>query len=91
MIKANEDLTIENTPLITNGDWLIKVTIGRKQEGINEKVNNLLEEDRFYDLIKNATFNEYLGEYQDGTQVSTENKLTKRIITYIETKPKTEI
>ncbi len=68
---------------IQEGDKLIKVTIGMPANSINQNVNEILH-NGFYDIIKDKTFNEYLGEYQNGTQASSENRLTKRIITYVE-------
>lgn len=37
-----------------------------------------------YKIIRESNFYEYIGEYQDNTDASTENKLTKRIITYVQ-------
>lgn len=84
VIQAKNSLNLKDEELIKPGDWLVKVTIGREEEGINQRINSLLGEKGLFDYIKDKKFNEYLGEYQDGTKVSTENKLTKRIITYIE-------
>lgn len=65
-------------------DKLIKITIGRKSDGVNQDVNNILSEG-FYKKIQNKRFCEYLGEYKNaGEDVALENKATKRIITYIE-------
>ena len=73
-------LTIENKNVIPVGKKIIKITIGNEtNQEINEKLKN-----GFYDKIKNLSFYEYLGEYQNNTEVTSENKETYRIITYIE-------
>lgn len=76
---------------IEDDDYLIKVTIGSDQNGINQRINSILRgtdngEGGLYYIIKNKTFNEYLGEYQNKSAegVPSANKLTKRIITYVE-------
>lgn len=65
----------------TNNKW-IKITIA---SDANYRSNALLK-NGLYDIIKGKSFNEYLGEYQEETNegVSSENKQTKRIITYEE-------
>ena len=65
----------------TNNKW-IKITIANDA---NYRSNALLK-NGLYDIIKGKSFNEYLGEYQEETNegVSSENKQTKRIITYEE-------
>jgi len=64
-------------------DNVIKVTIGNEfsNTDINTKLSN-----GFYEKIKEKKFYEYLGEYQNSSNAATssENKQTKRIITYIE-------
>ena len=63
---------------------VIKITIGKKEDFVNQRVNEILK-GGLYDKIKNCNFYEYLGEYQTGDEgVSSENKLTYRVITYIE-------
>ena len=66
----------EGKQIINSGDKLIKVTIGRKEDGINERVNEIFLKD-FYDIIKTKKFSEYLGEYQNASDasVSSENKV----------------
>lgn len=79
--KINQDTS---TIKINPGDKLIKITIGRKVDHVNEDVNNILSLG-FYDKIKTKKFCEYLGEFKNpGKDVALENKATKRIITYIE-------
>ena len=77
----------ENTPLtlINKGDQIIKIKIGRDT---NEKISKVLNEGGLYKYLKenNRTFSEYLGEYKESTggTVSSAEKQTKRIITYVE-------
>ena len=68
---------------ISNGDKLIKFTIGETDSNINTQ--SILK-NGFYEKIKDLKFKEYLGEYQNNSddRVSSENKQTKRIITYIQ-------
>lgn len=69
---------------INQNDQLIKITIGRKVDNVNEDVNNILSKG-LYNIIKDKKFREYLGEYQDLTEgIASENKATKRVITYVE-------
>ena len=75
-VKVSDDKTI-----ISVGDTLIKVTIGN---GTNQQINAKLKAG-FYDKIKGLQFYEYLGEYQKNTQANTEDKITYRVITYIDT------
>ena len=60
----------------------IKITIANDA---NYRANALLKKG-LYDKIKGKNFEEYIGEYQEnfGDAVSSENKKTNRIITYIE-------
>ena len=60
----------------------LKITIANDA---NYKSNALLK-NGLYDIIKGKNFEEFLGEYQEnlGDAVSSENKKTNRIITYIE-------
>ena len=44
----------------------------------------ILNELKLYESIKDKKFEEYLGVYQDNTDATEENKITSRIITYIE-------
>lgn len=79
--NATKDVVINGTNVITNGDKIIKVTIGIDT---NQYVDKVLREG-FYNRIKDFNFNEYLGEYKNGSQVTIENKQTKRVITYVQT------
>lgn len=86
LTEAKTPLTIETEAgtknVITEGKKIIKVTIGiDTNQEINEKLAG-----GFYERIKNLSFYEYLGEYQNSSSegVSSENKQTYRIITYIE-------
>ena len=84
LIEAQPDVVnTDETAKIKPGDKLIKVTIGREASGVNEKVNSILS-NGLYNIIKGRKFKEYLGEYQNGTAASSENRVTKRIITYVE-------
>ena len=78
---ATKTVTINGKDIISAGDKIIKVTIGN---GTNQSVNAVFK-DKFYDKIKKYTFNEYIGEYQNNTQANTEDKITYRVITYIDT------
>ena len=82
IMEAEHPLTIGGKTVITEGQKIIQVTIGNEtNQDINAKLKN-----GFYNKIKNFSFYEYLGEYQNASApgVSTENKETYRIITYIE-------
>ncbi len=72
-----------NTKYINKGEEIIKIKIGRDT---NEKISSVLNEGGLYDYIKDKKFSEYLGEYKESTggAVSSAEKQTKRIITYIE-------
>ena len=67
---------------ITNGKLIIKFTIGQDANSIPDTILKI----GLYDDIKGKNFEEYIGEYQEnfGDAVSSENKKTNRIITYIE-------
>ena len=82
--QANHTITTnDGTPLIDEGEQIIKIKIGRDT---NEKISSVLNEGKLYDYIKDKKFSEYLGEYKESTggAVSSAEKQTKRIITYIE-------
>jgi len=86
-ITATKDITkkINNTDTtyISRGDTLMKITIG---EDTNQDVNSILKAagGNFYDTLSDKNFYEFLGEYQDNNNVTTENKQTYRIITYVD-------
>ena len=66
-----------------NGKKAIKMTIsGEKSNAIPDTILKT----GFYEVINDKEFYEYLGEYQENVNeaVSTENRQTRRIITYIE-------
>ena len=46
--------------------------------------DDILNQLKLYESIKDKKFEEYLGVYQDNTDATEENKITYRIITYIE-------
>lgn len=75
------DLPIE---LVRSKDNLnrLKITISNNA---NYRSHSILA-NGFYKRIKDLKFKEYLGEYQENADpgVSSENKLVKRIITYVE-------
>lgn len=72
---------ISKTP-IRNGDKLIRIGIGKgKNQNINLKLRNGL-----YNKIKNLSFYEYFGQYQNDTQANSSDRITYRIITYIDSK-----
>ena len=60
----------------------LKVTIG---SDANFRSNSILA-NGLYEKIKNLKFEEYIGEYQDNPSsgVNSENKLVRRIITYVQ-------
>ena len=85
VFKPQQELKKTNTnglpvTLISTSDFLIKFTIGPDS---NQNTRQILK-NGLYDRISSKHFLEYLGEYQNNTEVSSENKQTKRIITYIE-------
>lgn len=71
---ANYEVKFIDEPTIKG----IKITIGNDANFIPDT----LARNGLYSIIKNEEFYEYLGEYQDNTLASRENKLTNRIITY---------
>ena len=66
----------------TNDEVSIKITIS---PDANSNPDTILKT-KVYEAVKGKKFYEYLGEYQEKTSdaVSSENKLTRRIITYKE-------
>lgn len=70
---------------INEGDLLIKVTIGTDT---NQDVDKVLKDGndggRLFEELRKYKFKEYLGEYQDSSDVTSENKQTYRIITYVQ-------
>ena len=84
---ATENVSINidgtNQTIVSIGDKLIKVTIGYDT---NQDINNKLK-DKLYEDIKDKTFYEYLGEYQEDTDAPDAEKVRHRIITYVETPP----
>lgn len=79
--KATKKITIDGTQVINIGDKIIKITIGVDS---NQNVNKILSEGKLYEQIKESRFHEYLGEYQNNSTVTSENKPVHRIITYVE-------
>ena len=73
--------------IIYQGDDLIEFVLAKRGKGQDiqntEYVKNILT-NGFYDKIKEKTFKEYLGEYQNNSDIAQDNKETKRIITFIE-------
>lgn len=80
--QATQNIKVGDNNIISIDDDIIKITLGRdtNQEIISIFSNGL------YDVIKDKSFYEYMGEYQDYTEdgVSTENKKINRIVTYVE-------
>lgn len=63
----------------------VKEDILKIQIGLNDWMlynNDAME--NFYKKISNYNFSEFLGEYQNKSEASEENKLTYRIITYVQ-------
>ena len=64
---------------------MIKVTIGTDT---NQDVDKVLKDGndggRLFEELRKYKFKEYLGEYQDSSDVTSENKQTYRIITYVQ-------
>lgn len=77
--RAQKNVTINGNLVINQNDQIIKVTIGADT---NQDINKILNEGKLYETIKNLRFNEYLGEYQNNSAVTSENKQVYRIITY---------
>lgn len=81
--KDDEGNVIESYKILYDeNNKSIKITIA---SDANYRSNALLK-NGLYDIIKGKEFEEYIGEYQEKTNeaVSSENKQTKRIITYSE-------
>lgn len=73
-IKYNNN---EENPTISGSNNVIKL------EG-NKNFDKILNDYGLYNEIKNKKFKEYLGVYQDNTEATEENRITYRIITYVE-------
>lgn len=94
-ITASRDSTVKdssNNPIIKNGETLIKITIG---SDTNQNVDEILKKENggnLFNELKKYDFNEYLGEYKQGSDsadpsaptVASENKQTYRIVTYVQ-------
>ncbi len=79
---AKQDLIINRKKIISKDDSLIKVTIGTNTNTqIDSKLRKVL-----FNKIKDLSFYEYYGQYQDATDAPQADKTTHRIITYIDTK-----
>lgn len=84
--NATKDLVLEmkgisKTPIRIN-DKLIRVGIGKnKNQSINMKLKSGL-----YNKIKDLYFYEYFGQYQNDTQANSSDRITYRIITYIDSR-----
>ena len=80
--SQNVNIAGSSQPIISAGDKLIKVTIGYDtNQDINTKLGTGL-----YNTLKDKTFYEYLGEYQEyNPSVPDAEKVRHRIITYIDT------
>lgn len=87
-VKLNNTNVLNNLELLglkidndSNDDKILRFTLN-KNDSILEDSNKMKD---FYNLIKEYSFLEYLGIYQNkADEVTTENKLTYRIITYIQ-------
>ena len=73
-ISKNNDKKAIKLTGSDNFDYIL----GSEQK--NRKPNTL----SLYSSIKDKKFEEYLGVYQDNTDATEENKITYRIITYVE-------
>lgn len=82
IVYAQKDLYIKgnSNKKINKGDKIIKVTIASDS---TQKSNTALA-DGLYKNIKELKFLEYLGEWQNASAANSEDKITNRIITYIE-------
>jgi len=80
--KAAQDVKLNgvDNPIIRQNDQIMTINYSG-----SFRINDLFKEG-FFKEIKDLKFSEYLGEYQENTDagVSAENKITKRIITYIQ-------
>lgn len=82
--------TISDTsikPSNMNADASVfKFTIGIHENEINQNVDEILSKGFYEKYLKDKLFNEYQGEYQNASApgVTSENKSTNRIITYVE-------
>ena len=84
---ANKKFEIENDDgsiktLINIGNKIYKFKAGNNPEN-NSAINNLLNSG-LYKELKECKFNEYLGEFKYDTAVNVEDRITYRIITYIQ-------
>lgn len=86
-MTATKDSQIKNASnesIIKRGETLVKITIGADT---NQEVNKVLKTEgggKLFETLSGKKFNEYLGEYQKDSAVTTENKEVYRIITYVE-------
>lgn len=76
-LSASEDMSIgSDGHVIVKNDRLIKFNV-------NNNKNPSAVFKNLYNKIKDKKFYEYLGEYQNAGETTTENKQTQRIITYV--------
>ena len=86
MQATTDSITTDSSekPIIETGNKLIKITIG---SDTNQNINQVLKSDgggKLFEIIRNMQFNEYLGEYQNASDVQSVNKEVYRIITYVQ-------
>lgn len=77
IVKIPDIKRSDNNIIINKSDNVIKL-IG------SYDFDYILNELKLYESIKDKKFEEYLGVYQDNTDATEENKITYRIITYVE-------
>ena len=86
IIIKNED-GMENT-IIRIHDNIYKFKVGFNQDINRELSNSILSNcGNLYYMLKDKTFYEYVGEYQLDNQTNSEDRITYRIITYVEKEP----
>ena len=68
-----------------NGEQILKFSVNKNDDMfrvIDSSTRDLII--KMYKKISDKKFGEFLGEYKNKSEVESENKMTKRIITYVE-------
>lgn len=84
-LSLTSDKNIKIDTLENESGKILKFTLNENDDILTKSESQKKYQDLmkiFYKKIENMTFDEKLGEYQNKSDVSKENKLTYRIITY---------
>ena len=79
-LDIEEQTFPDGTSSIGKNDKVLYIDINGK----NSNITYILDEKGVYNALKDKTFREYLGVYQEKSEASEANKTTYRVITYVE-------